>query len=256
MAGGRRVTRTLRKGSSRRQAENVREELVHSVRQGRLAGTASETLEAYLRQWLATTAASTLRPRSLERYTGVIERHILPTAGHIGLGTFTEQHAASLHALWAETVSPHTARYHHAVLRSAFRVAVERRVIDRNPMLGVHAPRRTRRPMQSLSPDQARILLDVARGEELEALYVLAVTTGLRLGELLGLSWRDIDLSHRRIAVQRTLVRVRGRWLLTEPKSARSCRSVVLGLRAVGALERRQRDRGARPDHQNGTPST
>jgi integrase len=241
MSDGRRRTRALPKGASRQLAEHVREELVTEVREGRLAGTSSETLAGYLRRWLAATAPRTLRPRSLERYTGVIERHVIPTAGHVRLNAFSEGHAASLHAAWAATVSSHTARYHHAVLRSAFREAVERRIIARNPMHGVHPPRRSRRPMQALSPSEARDLLDAARDDDLEALYVLAITTGLRQGELLGLTWRDVDLRHARVSVQRTLVRLRGRWIVAEPKSIRSCRTVALGQRAVAALSAQRR---------------
>ncbi len=215
---GRRRTRALPKGSSRQMAERVREDFVRDSREGRLAGTSSETLAAYLRRWLSTTAQRTLRPRSLERYTGVIERHVIPTAGHVRLSAFTEQHAATLHATWAHDVSSHTARYHYAVLRSAFRDAVDRRVLERNPMHGVHPPRRIRRAMQALSPGEARQLIEAARGDELEALYVLAVTTGLRLGELLALQWRDLDIAHRRLSVQRTLVRLRGCWIVSELK--------------------------------------
>ena len=87
-AEGRRRTRALPKGSSRQMAERVREQLVRESREGRLAGTSSETLAVYLRRWLSTTAQRTLRPRSLERYTGVIERHVIPTAGGVRLSAW------------------------------------------------------------------------------------------------------------------------------------------------------------------------
>ena len=225
-------------GANRRDAEGVREELVRSQRDGRLLGTPRQTVEMYLRTWLAGTAANTLRPRSLERYTSIIEQHILPTAGQLQLDRFSEQHVVKLHELWGRTVSSATVRYHHSVLRSAFRQAVEWRLIDRNPAGAVHPPRRIRRPMRALSTTEARQLLDGASGDELEALYTLALTTGMRLGELLGLKWEDVKLGppNARVAVQRTLVRVGGRWLFGEPKSERSRRGVALSGRASAAL--------------------
>ncbi len=237
-AGRRRISRVLPVGANRRDAERVREELVRSERDGRLLGTPRQTVEMYLRSWLAGTAANTLRPRSLERYTSIVEQHILPTAGQLQLDRFSEQHVVKLHELWARSVSPATVRYHHSVLRSAFRQAVDWRLIDRNPARAVHPPRRMRRPMRALSTAEARHLLDGAHGDELEALYTLALTTGMRLGELLGLKWEDVELRppNARVSVQRSLVRVSGTWLFGEPKSERSRRGVALSARASATL--------------------
>jgi len=77
-----------------------------------------------------------------------------------------------------------------------------------------------------------------ADGQRLEALYVLAITTGMRHGELLGLRWRDIDLDAGAVRVQSSLQRVRGGFELSEPKTAHSRRQVVLGDSAVAALRR------------------
>lgn len=115
---------------------------------------------------------------------------------------------AQLHTVWATTLTGASVRYNHAVLRSAFRQAVEWRLVDRNPAHAVQPPRRVRRPMRAVSPAQARALLDAVRGDDLEALYVVAVTTGMRLGELLGLRWPDADLrdpARPRFVIQRTL---------------------------------------------------
>ena len=237
MVGGRRRTRVLSKGATRQQAERVREELVRAGREGRLAVGGGATVATYLLTWLNTTGTSTLRPRSLERYRGIVERHVLPSVGHVRLERFSEQHVADLHGLWSQTVGQATVRYHHSVLRAAFREAVSRRLIDRNPMLGVHPPRRVRRSMQALSPQQTRRLLIEARGDRLEALYVVAVSTGLRLGELLALRWSDVDPARGRLTVQRTLIRLRGRWIVGEPKSTTSRRTVSLPRRATVALE-------------------
>lgn len=104
----------------------------------------------------------------------------------------------------------------------------------------VEAPRVPRREMVALAPEQARALLEAARGERLEALYVLAVTTGMRQGELLGLRWRDVDLDDRALAVRASLQRIRGGPICAEPKTAHSRRRITLTELALSALRRRR----------------
>ena len=82
------------------------------------------------------------------------------------------------------------------------------------------------------------MLLEAAHGNRLEALYVLAVTTGMRRGELLGLKWSDVDLEYGRLSIRRALTRAdNGKYIaLTEPKTKGSRRTVKLTQRAVEAL--------------------
>jgi len=92
--------------------------------------------------------------------------------------------------------------------------------------------------MRPLDTDEVRRLLEVAHGDSLEALYVLAVTTGMRRGELLGLKWSDVDLENGRLSIRRALTRTdNGKYVaLTEPKTRGSRRTVKLTQRAVEAL--------------------
>jgi integrase len=82
------------------------------------------------------------------------------------------------------------------------------------------------------------MLLNEVRGDRLEALYVLAVTTGMRRGELLGLKWSDIDLENATVSVRRTLTRIDNgkRVTLGDPKTKRSRRTIRLTPQAVEAL--------------------
>ena len=92
--------------------------------------------------------------------------------------------------------------------------------------------------MRPLSPEEARGLLEAASGDRLETLYVLAVSTGMREGELLGLRWADIDLEAGALRVRRTLTRRGGKVTLGEPKTKKSRRTVRLTPRAIEALKR------------------
>jgi len=111
-------------------------------------------------------------------------------------------------------------------------------LIPRNPTDAVKAPRPAHEEMRPLSLEEARRLLDAAQGDKLEALYVLAVTTGMRRGALLGLKWSDLDLKRATISIRRTLTRTDNgkRVALGATKNKKSRRTVRLTPQAVEAL--------------------
>jgi integrase len=109
-------------------------------------------------------------------------------------------------------------------------------LIVRNPADAVKPPTPTPKEMRPLSATEARRLLEAARGDRLEALYVLALHTGMRQGELLALRWDDVDLDAGTLRVRRTLTRHGGKIALGEPKTRKSRRTVRLTQRAVEAL--------------------
>jgi integrase len=99
-------------------------------------------------------------------------------------------------------------------------------------------PKVTRSRMQALSAEEARLLMDTAKGDRLEALVVLDLATGLRLGELLGLTWRSIDLDAGSLRVEASLQRTSNGLELVEPKTARSRRQILVEPRVAAALRR------------------
>jgi integrase len=115
--------------------------------------------------------------------------------------------------------------------------AVRWALVARNVADAATAPRPTKKEIRPLTPDQARTLLDAARGERFEALYVLAITAGLRRDELLGLRWQDVDLERGNLQVHQQLVRTKKEGLcFTSPKSGKS-REVRLTQGAIDALK-------------------
>jgi integrase len=130
----------------------------------------------------------------------------------------------------------------HHVLHKALGQAVKWNLIPRNPSESVKAPTPTPKEMRPLSATEARTLLETATGDRLEALYVLAIHTGMRRGELLGLKWADVDLENATIRVRQTLTRKGTGHVLGEPKTKKSRRTVRLTQKAVEAL----RSHGAR----------
>jgi integrase len=127
----------------------------------------------------------------------------------------------------------------HGVLRGALKDAVKWGMVGRNVTDAVTTPRRSTVPTDALSADQARALLAAAAGDDLEALYVLALTAGLRLGELQALRWSAVDLDRQRLEVRATYQgNVDGEPVFASPKTERSRRTVQLSALAIDALRR------------------
>jgi integrase len=136
-------------------------------------------------------------------------------------------------------LSARTVQYVHVTLHKALKQAVHDGLIPRNATEAVKPPQIQREEIRPLTPEQqAKILLETVRAQDdrLEALYVMAVTTGLRQGELLGLKWDDVDLEAGTLQVQRTLTTAKGGPVLSAPKTKGSRRTVKLSQTALGAL--------------------
>lgn len=119
--------------------------------------------------------------------------------------------------------------------------------MSRNVARLAEPPRLPHREVHSLTVDQARVLLEAIRGERLEGLYLVALGTGLRQGEILGLGWAEVDHRAGTLTVCHALQRVAGSLTLVEPKSATSRRTIALpgfvaaALRAQQNRQRRER---------------
>ena len=229
MADGRRVWRTAR---TPREAERIRRQLVEA-RELDLDPT-RQTLADYLRGWMASLRSSQrVAPRTLETYGLAVERHIIPALGGHKLAAVTPRRIQA----WvdASALAPKTVTLHHGVLHRALGIAVRQRLLPYNPASAVELPRPTRDVARPLTLDEARRLLLATSGDRLHALWRLALVTGLREGELLGLAWDDVDGAT--ITVGHQLQRLDRQWRRTAPKSARTLVRVALDRATAVALD-------------------
>lgn len=195
-----------------------------------------QTVEQYLTSWLAATKA-TIRPTTFARYEQFVRVHIVPTIGKSALSKLSPQQLQALYALKLEEgLSSTTVHHLHAVLHRALDKALRLGLVQRNVADMVDVPRMRHHEMTTLSEEQARTLLSAASGERLEALYVLAIATGMRQGELLALKWRDVDLDESRLQVRATLHYTNEGYVIAEPKTEFSRRRIALSKVAVEAL--------------------
>ncbi len=193
----------------------------------------------FIEQWLRDVAAPTVRPSTYTRYRQLLASHVAPALGHLPLAKLGPQDLNALYGKLSQRLAPRTVGHVHRVLHRALRDALRWGLVARNVCDAVSPPKVQRPEMQTFTPEQARALLAAAEGDPLEALYTLAVTAGLRQGELLALKWRDFDAEAGRLSVCRSVRYVSGQGsVVGEPKSVRSRRNVMLAPLAVAALKR------------------
>jgi integrase len=195
------------------------------------------TVGAYLDRWLED-VRNTVRQSTFEGYEYAIRPHIKPALGRIKLKDLSPAHVRWFYRERLDSgLAPATVHKLHVVLHKALKAAVADGLIPRNVTAELKLPRITREEIDPLDQDEARRLLEASRGDRLEALYVLALNTGMRQGELLALKWDDVDLERGVLRVRRTLTHSGKAFVLGEPKSKKSRRTIRLTGGAVQALK-------------------
>ncbi len=220
---------------ARREAERERD------KNGRPERSEHQTFGKHLDDWLAV-AKTKVRGRTWIRYEQMARVHTNGIAG-IPLGRLGPQHLERLYAGRLSSGSaPETIRHVHALIHKVLREAMLWGLVPRNVATLVSPPRPVRHEMRTFTEDEARAFLAAVAGDRFEPLYVLAVSTGMRQGEILGLRWRDVDLERATLQVQQGVQIVAGEPVFVPPKTPKSRRKIELTKVAVAAL-RRQRAR-------------
>jgi len=187
------------------------------------------TVEAFLLQWLELSVKGRNRPSTHMAYASHVRVHLVPALGSTPLARLTPADVERFMATkLAAGLSPSTVARIRATLRRALTVALRQGMVVRNAAALADPPRNQPREFTPLSRDEARAFLETIRGHRLEALFVVALTTGLRQGELLGLTWDGVDFPRRRITVRQALQRIGGEPTLVEPKTAKSRRTITV----------------------------
>ena len=197
------------------------------------------TVAGFLDSWLENSVRNILKPRTVESYEMVVRLHLRPALGRVALTKLTPERVQKYLNQKLETgLSPRTVTYHRAVLRSALGKAEKWGQVARNVAKLADPPRVPKTEVKPLSQEEVQQLLQTARGDWLEALYVCAVALGMRQGELLGLRWEDVDLEGRTLTVAKALQRLDGRFQLVERKATHPRRKINLPQIVVSALGR------------------
>jgi integrase len=197
----------------------------------------SPTIAEYLDRWVKSDAFQHLHASTRYHYCRCIERYIKPFIGGYDMREIDVERIRSyIQELKKATKSVIRQRQTLHILQKAFGLAVDEKIVDANPVKLVPKPKYVPNRRRSLTVEEARRLLVAAKGDRYEAVYVLAITAGLRIGEILGLRWEDVDLDAGTVTIFRTISDPGGRRQEGPPKTASSRRTIYLSRLAIEAL--------------------
>jgi integrase len=200
----------------------------------------------FLRMWLETSVKPRVRPLTYAGYKVNVEKHLIPSLGKIRLDQLTPLHVQQMmNDRLSRGLSTKSVAYMQQVLRTALGLAVKWDMVSRNVARLVDRPRIERKPINPLTPDEARRFLAAIRGHRLDALFSVALALGLRQGEALGLHWNDIDFSAGTLRVSHQLQRIGGKLTLVAPKTEKSRRTLVLPAMIVERLREHEKRQAA-----------
>ena len=214
-------------------------ETKNQIESGLTFQAAGTSLEEFLGEWLTTVSSSSSKGTYFT-YTWTVQKRILPYIGKVNLMDLRPDRIQRFYNyLQKEGLSSHAVAVTHKTLRVAMSHAVKLRLIGRNPCSGTTPPKPEQTEMSFYDDRQVRSLLKTARDieDKLYPLYYLAIHTGMRQAELIGLKWEDIDWSLSTIQVRRQVRHFKGAsYAFLEPKSKSGTRTIMLGKQALEVL--------------------
>lgn len=213
-------------GKTRKEVADKLRALLADLDKGVLPPPERLTVAQFMERWLEDSKRRSVKPRAYEHYRQMTGYYIVPNLGRVKLSRLQPVHLQGLYSQLLERgLSERTVHHVHAVLRNALGQALKWGNVPRNVADLVDAPRAKRTEVEYLDQTQAATLLASVKGNRWEPLIVLAVATGMRQSELLGLQWADLDLLAGRLQVRRQLDRDGS---MTEPKTAKGRRTIAL----------------------------
>jgi len=231
---GRRISKSFK---TRGDCRDWLRKMQNKVDQGLTFKGSRLTFTEYLQDWLVV-HESQLSPKTAQRYAQICRDYIIPSIGNIKLSDMTMEHIEKFYRdMLIQGESARNIRWIHSVLHRSLNDAVKRGAIGFNAAHGVRLPKLPHREMDILNENEVQQFLIAAQGNRHEALFHIAVKTGIRQGELLGLKWKDLNWDLGTVIVQRQVQRVKGHGMVfMPPKTKSGRRTIKLGEDALHVL--------------------
>ena len=234
---GKRKQQTLTVRGSKKDAERELRAILTRVEGGAHVKPTKVTVGEFLMQWLENYVLTNTSPRTAEGYRVIIQRHLMPSLGIIPLPQLQPSHIQGYYARALSEgradnngkLSARTVRNIHKVLSEALSHAVKWQILVRNVALAVDPPRSSQSEMKTFTEEQARLFLEAVAESPYHELFAIALYTGMRRSELLGLPWKDVDIYLAQLSVTQTLHRLSSKgFIFGKPKTAKSRRTIAL----------------------------
>ena len=230
-ANGKRLYHTETVNDTKKEAERRCRELVAQFERGGVVSQDKVSLNVYLREWLKVAKKPKISARTLGDYADVLERYVEKGIGRLPLSKVTVLHVQGLYAEMNEKgLSGLTIRNLHSVLNQAFKQAVRWRKISFNPAADVELPtRKRRRVIRAFTKEQAITFLVTVEGKPKGLLFEVALHSGMRPGEYLGMTWDCVDWDAGTVRMEKAVIRPKGQKpFLGPPKTPESRRTIPL----------------------------
>lgn len=213
-----------------KEAEKRLAEMLHQIDTGFFIKPDKTLFSEYLKTWVIDYVKPNLSPRGYERYDGIIKKNIITAFNNITLTQLKPEHLQKYYnGMLERGLSPRTIRYHHSVIHKALKMAMKRGYLNHNVADAVEMPKIKQKEMQVWNEGEINKFLESAKNSPYYELFNLALFTGMRRSELLGLQWKDIDLVYGQISVNKGLHHLKdGTFVFTQPKSEKSRRTIAL----------------------------
>jgi integrase len=240
---GKRTTRYHSIKGTKRDAQAELTRLMAAADSGNYVDPSKETLAGFLDRWERDWAAINVSPKTLERYRELLKHHVRP---HLGAVRLQKLRPVNLSELYAKLVregrgeafglSARTVGHVHRVLHKALVVAAEWELITQNPADVAKPPPAAAAEIEILTEDQVRDVLRSLHGRSIYPIVALALGSGMRRGELLAVTWADIDLAGGRVRVERSVEQTKAGLRLKAPKTRHGRRAIALPVSIVADL--------------------
>ena len=232
---GRRITKY---GKTQKECRDWVNQTLDKIDHGLTFDGAQVSLQQYMESWLSGKTLAR-RPSTVRNYRRYMNLYILPALGRMRLQAITPSHIRQLYLrMQSEGKGARTIQLVHVTLHCAFAQAVKEGLIGHNPLEAVERPKVETKRYDIFTEKQARTFITAAKGHPYEALFFLALTTGMRKGEILGLMWTDVDWEKSILRIERQLQPVSyegGALVPTKTKSGR--RHIMVGKGALTLLK-------------------
>ncbi len=255
---GKRITKYVTFCGTKRKAQEELTRLLSQRNEARYVEPTKMTVAEYLRHWLEADIDRRVAARTAARHRGIVEKNIIPKLGHVPLRKLTAAHIEAFEAEqqregWVKArakkklragataeetrgLSAQTVLHIHRTLSQALDHAVRLGVLFKNPARQVKPSRPPSREIKILDKSEITTVIETAKPLGLYVPVLVAVTTGIRRGELLALRWSDINLKGSTLTVNQSLERIKGKYVFKAPKTKQSRRTISLASETVKAL--------------------
>jgi integrase len=228
---GKRKQKTVSGFRTKKEAEAACAELLNQLNKGYYIEASNQTLGEYLEEWLNDYAKTKVKPSTFKNYRNAVYGRIIPELGKIRLKELKLHHGQKfVNMLVKEGKRPSYVVGLYRILHVALEQAVKLEKIPRNPFDGVECPSLKREKKKTWTVEEAKRFLQFAKLDSpiYYMAFLIAIHTGMRKGEVLGLRWQDIDFERKRLSVTQSLVKVQGKYIISDLKTTSSNRVITL----------------------------